>query len=119
MINRVTLLGHVSDYGPKIRWLPSGAAECTFTLIVTAPGKDGTPYKTFIPVMILGAKAEHCAETLEPGMLTAIDGKLSWRKSEAKKSGEKADGKLVVMAWGATPVVPAGIEQPALLTEDT
>ncbi len=117
MINKVILLGAVSEYGAKLQYKSNGQPEASFTLVVQEPGKDGTLFKTFIPVCILGNRAESVAETLEPHMLVAVDGKIAWRKGEVQKSGEKADGKLVVMAWDATPVLPTGIEQPELMAE--
>jgi single-stranded DNA-binding protein len=82
MINRVILAGHVSQYGPKLNYTEQGKPQCTFTLVLTKGD-----FKTFIPVLCVGAKAEDVAEMLEGGDLVLLEGSLSWRKGRTKEAG--------------------------------
>jgi single-stranded DNA-binding protein len=49
-------------------------------------------FKTFLPVQVYGAQAEALAETLQPGDVVLLDGKLACRAGKTKDSG-----KLVVV----------------------
>jgi hypothetical protein len=67
-VNAVHLSGRISDHGPKSSWTEQGKGQCTFTLIVEEPGREGATFKTFVPICIVGPQAEHYAETLEVGI---------------------------------------------------
>ena len=112
-LNSVALCGRVTDTGVKLTYLPSGSPEMKCTLVVEEPSKDGQQtFRLFVPVMVYGAKAEALAETLEPGDLVTVQGKLGWRASPATKMHPKPSGKLMVLAWqierlaGATALTP-------------
>ena len=47
MSNVVVISGKISDYGPKLRPLPSGKWELNFTLCCDEPGRDGQVYTTY------------------------------------------------------------------------
>jgi single-stranded DNA-binding protein len=100
MINRVILCGHIGQYGCKISWTEQGKAQTSFTIVVEKSG-----FKTFIPVTIVGNRAEIVAETLEAGDLIMLEGSLSWRAGKTKDSG-----KLVVVAFDAERLMPASVE---------
>jgi single-stranded DNA-binding protein len=79
------------------------------------PGTDGQQvFKLFVPGVVYGARAEALAETLEPGDLVTVQGKLGWRAPPATKTNPKPLGKLVVIGWQverltrATAPVPVG-----------
>jgi single-stranded DNA-binding protein len=94
-MNHVPLVGTAGQYGVKIAWTKGGKPRSSLTVIVEEPGKDKATYKTFIPVLIVGSRAEEAAETLEPGGLIAIEsGKLAYKAGETKDSG-----KLMVVAF--------------------
>ena len=44
-------------------------------------------------------RTEALAETLEPGDLVTVQGKLGWRTSPATKTNSKPAGKMMVVAW--------------------
>jgi single-stranded DNA-binding protein len=100
-MNVVHLTGHVSDYGPKISWTEAGKLQTTFTLVV----EEGA-FRTFIPVLVVGQNAEAAAETLEPGELVALSGKLQWKAGKSKDAG-----KLVVVCYGVEVLVPAAPQE--------
>jgi single-stranded DNA-binding protein len=84
MINRVILCGRCSQYGPKISWTEQGKPQTTFTLVLE---KDGG-YKTFVPILVVGAKSESVAETLQGDDLVMLEGSLSWKAGKTKDAGK-------------------------------
>jgi single-stranded DNA-binding protein len=100
MINKTMLLGRISDYGCEISWRENGKPEVTFALLVEEL-RDGKTYKTFVPVLVIGPKAEDLAETLEPGDLVCLDGKLAYKPGATKDAG-----KLVVVCFDMARVLP-------------
>jgi single-stranded DNA-binding protein len=94
-INRVIVSGVISDYGCRISYTESGKPQTTFTLIAEESGREGANYKTFIPVLIVGAKAEDLAETLEAGDQVLLEGKLAYKVGKTKDAG-----KLIVTGFG-------------------
>jgi single-stranded DNA-binding protein len=97
MSNVVVISGRISDYGPKLRPLPSGKWELSFTLCCDEPGRDGQTYTTYVPVLIHGAACETLAETLEPRDIVLVTGKIAWTKKVSK--GEEKSG-LAVTTYG-------------------
>jgi single stranded DNA-binding protein len=99
-INRVLLVGRVTEAGPKLTYSPGGSPQCTFTLLLEDPGPDGKRYKLFVPVDVFGKQAEPVAEQINVGDVVLVDGKLKW-KSWLDQQGVK-QGKLVVLAWAVS-----------------
>jgi single-stranded DNA-binding protein len=94
-MNHISLVGTVGQYGVKIAWTEGGKPQTSLTVIVEEPGKDKATYKTFIPVLIVGSRAEEAAQTIEPGDLIAIEsGKLAYKAGKTKDAG-----KLVVVTF--------------------
>ena len=107
MLNRVSLVAKVGEYGPKLTYRENGQPECTLTAVIKEPSRDGqTIYRTFVPVVLYGVPGEKAAAELEPGMIVAVDGKLAWRATAKKPAEGKAEGKLVVMASSVTLIQP-------------
>ena len=99
-LNSVALCGRLTDAGVKLTYRASGHPEATWTLILEEPSKDGQQMFTlFVPVVVYGAKAEALAETLEPGDLVTVQGKLGWRAPPATRRTRSPTGKMVVLAW--------------------
>jgi single-stranded DNA-binding protein len=87
-LNAVHLIGRVSTYGVKLAYTEAAKPQASFTLVIA----EGD-FRLFVPVLIVGQHAEPCAETLEPGALIAVNGKLQYKKTP--------DGsKLIVAAYG-------------------
>ena len=104
-MNQVHLSGRVSDFGCKLTYTTAGKPQTAFTLVVEEPGK-AEGFKTFIPVLIVGAQAELVAGTLEAGALVPISGKLAYEAGNIKGAG-----KLIVMAFGVEIISP--VPEPA------
>ncbi len=97
-INKVIVIGRVTDAGPKLTYSSEGTPQCSFTLLIEEAGKDGANvFKLFVPIEVFGTHGEWVVEHVNVGDLVCIDGKLRW-KSWIDKKGEK-QGKLGVMAW--------------------
>jgi single-stranded DNA-binding protein len=47
--------------------------------MVEEPGCEGATCKTFVPVCVIGARAEETAETFETGDTVLVEGTLRWR----------------------------------------
>jgi single-stranded DNA-binding protein len=99
-INRVLLVGRVTEAGPKLTYSPEGNPQCSFTLLLEDPGPDGKRYKVFVPIECFSKHGEWAAEHLNAEDVVLVDGKLKW-KSWLDKQGQK-QGRLGVMAWAVT-----------------
>ncbi len=90
MLNRVILIGRLTR-DPELRYTPSGVATASFNLAVDRPfsGKDGKKETDFIPIVVWRQQAEHCANYLRKGRLTAVEGRIQVRNYEG------SDGKRV------------------------
>ena len=97
-LNRVILVGQVSDRGVELQYLPSSQGLATFTLVLSDVGKDGTVYKTYCPCEVYGQGAERAGD-LDAGALVLLEGRLRWKKGEQGK-----DGKLVVAGFDVRPL---------------
>jgi single-stranded DNA-binding protein len=113
MSNICVISGRISDYGPKLRLLPSGKWELSLTLCCDEPGRDGQVYTLFVPVLVYGTQCEPLAESLEPHDLVLVTGKLSWTK-KTTKDGEKSG--LAVTTFNVEVLIKA--EVPATVTAD-
>jgi single-stranded DNA-binding protein len=98
-LNVVTLVGRLTEASVKLAYRENGTPEARWTLMLQDMGKDGGTFKLFCPLVAYGAKAEECAERLEPGDLVTVQGKLGWHKPPASKRDPEPVGKLTVLAW--------------------
>lgn len=71
-------------------------------------------FKLFVPVVAYGARAESLAETLEPGDLVTVQGKLGWRAPPATKADLKPAGKLTVLPWQVEQLAAATAPAPGV-----
>lgn len=96
MINgtQITIVGNVGQ-DPELRFTPSGAAVCTFSVAVTPRRFDKTTNKwvdgaaTWYRVNAWRALGENAAETLTRGQRVIVVGSLAARDWTNEKSGEK------------------------------
>jgi single-stranded DNA-binding protein len=107
-VNRVILVGEVGQYGPNITWTDGGKPQTSLTLVCEEAGRDGTVFKTFVPVLIVGAQAEHFAEILEPGEMCLVEGKLAFKAGKTKESGKMSVVTYHVERLHAIPVTSPG-----------
>lgn len=100
-MNKIFLIGRLTK-DPELRYTPSGAAVCSFTLAVDRRfiSQSGEREADFIPVVVWNKAAENCAKYLAKGRQTAVEGRLQIR------SFEGSDGQR---RW-ATEVVADNVE---------
>lgn len=91
-MNNVVLIGRMARE-PELKFLQSGLAVCNFTLAIDKNlSKDkkqeyeskGYPTADFINIVVYGKQAENCANYLDKGRLTAVQGRIQTRSYEAK-----------------------------------
>jgi len=82
--------GQVSEYGMTLVYTEAGKPQATFTLVCEEAARDGGTFKTFLPVVMVGAQAEAMADTLEAGEMVVLKGKLSYQRGKGKDSGKLA-----------------------------
>jgi single-stranded DNA-binding protein len=109
MLNHCTLIGKVTEQGPKVTYNDAGQPECRWTVAITEAGLQGKPFTTYVPCSAYGKAAETIAEQLEPSALVCIrDGKLKFRKVKLK--GGEEISKLEVSCWQVQVLTPAVAE---------
>ncbi len=81
MYNRIILIGRLTA-DPVLRYTPQGTAVATFTLAVNR--RFNREETDFINIVTWRALAEHCAQYLSKGQLTALEGRLQIRSYEGK-----------------------------------
>jgi hypothetical protein len=75
MLNRVIVQGLIGQYGVQPRETEAGKVQAVFRLVYEEPNMDnpdGEPFKTIIPVLVVGQKAARLAETLASGALVQL-----------------------------------------------
>ncbi|WP_086565318.1 single-stranded DNA-binding protein [Streptomyces africanus] len=87
----VTVIGNVVDEKVSLRFTPSGAGVCKFTVASTPrtyskekqAWEDGQTL--YLPVSVWRQQGENCGETLTRGMRVVVQGRLSQRSYEDKQ----------------------------------
>lgn len=90
-MNQVVLIGRMVRE-PELKFLQSGMAVTNFTLAVDKNlskekrqemESKGQPTADFINIVVWGKQAESCANYLDKGRLTAVQGRIQTRSYEA------------------------------------
>jgi single-strand DNA-binding protein len=87
----ITVVGNVVDEQVSLRFTPSGAGVCKFTVASTPrtynkekqAWEDGATL--YLPVSVWRQQGENCGETLTRGMRVVVQGRLSQRSYEDKQ----------------------------------
>lgn len=78
-LNRVILIGNLTR-DPEMRYTQGGTARTSFGIAINRRYKDQQGQQqeetTFVPIIVWGTQAEHCANYLTKGQLVAVDGRL-------------------------------------------
>lgn len=79
-MNVVILIGRLTK-DVELRYTQAGKAVATFTLAVDRPftNQAGEREADFIPVVVWGKLAEHCANYLGKGRQAAVEGRMQTR----------------------------------------
>jgi single-stranded DNA-binding protein len=97
-VNRVVLVGTVSQEGVSVSYAKTGTPCAMFTLAVTEMGQNGKAYTTEVPCELWGRNAEAAGEC-EAGQCVVFEGQL--RKRATYGQG----GTLMVRGFALTPIV--------------
>ncbi|MEV5451641.1 single-stranded DNA-binding protein [Streptomyces sp. NPDC052535] len=87
----ITVVGNVVEEQVSLRYTPSGAGVCKFTIASTPrtynrdkqAWEDGATL--YLPVSVWRQQGENCGETLTRGMRVMVQGRLSQRSYEDKQ----------------------------------
>jgi single-strand DNA-binding protein len=88
----ITIVGNIGN-DPELRFTPSGAAVCNFSVAVTPRHLDKQANEwrdgeaTWYRCAVWRQMAENVAESLEKGMQVIVQGKISNRKYETREGG--------------------------------
>lgn len=89
-MTNVTIIGNLTG-SPELKFIPSGAAVCEFSVAVSQRVKQGGDWvdgePMYLRVTAWRDLAEHVAESLDRGQRVIVTGKLKMRSYESK--GEK------------------------------
>ena len=93
------LIGNLTR-DPELRYTPSGAAVCTFSLATNRSWNDASGQKKedvqFHRAVAWGKLAEICAELLYKGRKTYIQGRLQSRDWQTKEGQDRQTTEVVV-----------------------
>ncbi|AKZ60762.1 Single-stranded DNA-binding protein 2 (plasmid) [Streptomyces ambofaciens ATCC 23877] len=87
----ITVVGNVVDEQVSLRYTPSGAGVCKFTVASTPRtyNRDKQAWEDgqtlYLPVSVWRQQGENCGETLTRGMRVVVQGRLSQRSYEDKQ----------------------------------
>lgn len=98
--NQVQIMGNLTR-DPELRYTPSGAAVCEFTVAVNrrwkSQGGEAREEVTFVDVTAWGRTAEIVSEYMKKGRGIFVAGRLTQDRWEDKNTGQKRS-KLKVTA---------------------
>jgi single-strand DNA-binding protein len=96
--NRVILLGNLTR-DPELRYTPSGAPVCNFDLAVnrsyTTQAGERRDEVCYITIVAWGKQAETCAEFLNKGRTTLVEGRLTQRSWETPEGQKRSKHEVV------------------------
>lgn len=111
-INKVILVGNLGK-DPEMRYLPSGAAVCNFSIATSESWKDKQTGEQkerteWHDIEVWGNQAEACGKYLSKGSQCYVEGKLqteSWEKDGMKKYRTKirADNTMFIGSRAGSP----------------
>ena len=97
-LNRVVLIGNLTD-DPELRYTQSGTARTRFSIAINRSwrDRDGNMKEdvTFVPIVVWGPQAEHCANFLSKGRPVAVDGRLRIDTFETQEGERKKVTEVV------------------------
>ncbi len=100
-LNRCIFIGNLTD-DPELRYTQNGTARTRFSIAVnrTWRDRDGNMKEevTFVPIVVWGPQAEHCANFLSKGRPVAVDGRLRIDSFENQEGERKKVVEVIAEA---------------------
>ncbi len=98
-VNKVILIGRLGN-DPELRYTPSGAAVCNFSLATSEVWNDKNSGQKnerteWHRVVVWGKQAEHCNNYLSKGRQAYIEGRLQTRSWEDKDGVKKYTTEII------------------------
>lgn len=95
-MNAVSIIGRLTR-DPELRYTPSGKPVCSFSLAVDRAGeKQGDEIGPgFFDVSVWEKQGENCAQYLVQGQQAAVQGRLTFRRWEAKDGTKRSAVEIV------------------------
>lgn len=98
-LNKVMIIGNLGK-DPDVRYMPSGAAVCTFSLATNEKWKDKQTGEQqekveWHRIVLFGRVAEVAAEYLKKGSSCYVEGKLQTRKWQNKEGKDQWTTEVV------------------------
>src|SRR3990167_223948 len=98
-LNKVLLIGNLTR-DPELRYTPSGAAVCSFTVATNRSyvASDGNRKEEteFTRVVSWNKLAELCSQLLSKGRKVYVEGRLQTRSWEAQDGSTKSQTEVVI-----------------------
>jgi len=100
-LNRCVLIGNLTD-DPELRYTQTGTARTRFSIAINRSwrDRDGNMKEevTFVPIIVWGPQAEHCANFLSKGRPVAVDGRLRIDSFETQDGERKKVVEVIAEA---------------------
>ena len=95
-VNKVILVGNLGK-DPELRYTPSGAAVCTFSLATTNPfkDKDGNRQTEWHNIVVWRQLAEICGKHLHKGKQVYIEGRIQTRSYDDRDGNKRYITEIV------------------------
>jgi single-strand DNA-binding protein len=91
-VNKVILIGNLGAK-PELKYLPSGQAVCELRLATNEQWTDKNEQKQerteWHRIVVWGKMGENCAKYLDKGRAAYVEGRITTRSWDDKKTGEK------------------------------
>ncbi|MDT8419360.1 MAG: single-stranded DNA-binding protein [Desulfuromonadales bacterium] len=98
MVNKVILLGNLGK-DPEMRYTPSGAAVCTFSLATSEKFKDKSGQQQerteWHNIVVWRQLAEICGKYLEKGKTVYLEGRIQTRSYDDRDGAKKYITEIV------------------------
>jgi len=98
MVNKVLLLGNLGQ-DPEVRYTPSGATVCTFSIATNErwTSKDGKKEERteWHRIVVWGKLAELCGEYLGKGRTVFVEGRLQTREWTDKQGNKRYTTEII------------------------
>lgn len=98
-VNKVFQMGNLTRE-PELRYTPSGAAVCNFSIAVNQKYTSNGEQKeevSFFEIQVWGKQAESCSKYLAKGSSAFIEGRLKQETWQDKDTGQNRS-KIIIVA---------------------
>jgi single-strand DNA-binding protein len=124
-VNKVILIGNLGR-DPEMRYMPSGDAQCSFSIACTENWKDKQGVKQekteWVRIGMFGKLAEIAGEYLKKGSSVYLEGRLQTREWSDKEGNKRITTEVIcdrMQMLGGKPSDTSDARQPAQSKPET